>query len=194
MSALYIGACWDTRFLKILDCKQFIHIDPSPNSNGTGYGDKIFIDTLVNKLKKVNYYLTKNSYEKLKDLGENKTFLEFENNEENTVKSLKYYVNTWFPQDIDKIPNLKQEIYNIDTLIIEGFNPSSEIIHLIKNPINLVLGEHTYYGEDTYEGTFINYLYKNKDSKNIKSMYLYRKKYEELKFNDIKEVHLVTKL
>ena len=45
------------------------------------------------KLKKVNYYLTKNSYEKLKDLGENKTFLEFENNEENSPKHNYLYKN-----------------------------------------------------------------------------------------------------
>lgn len=193
MTALYIGASWDIRFLKILDNKNFIHIDPSPNSKGTGYGDKIFIDKLVNKLKKVNYYLTSESYNKLKDLGENKLALEFKNEEdEKNIKTLKYYVNTWFPEDIDKIKNLKKNIEEIDTLIISGFNPSEKIISLIKNPINLVLDDNTYYGNQTdgcedKENSLINYLHKNKNSTCIKSIILYHKVYEPFKCNNIQD-------
>ena len=190
MTALYIGASWDVRFLKILDnSNNFIHIDPSPNSNGTGYGDKIFIDTLLNKLNKVNYIITEESYNKLKDINENPTCLEFKN--EN--KTLKYYINTWFPQDIDKIQNLRKDIENIDTLIVAGFNPSDEIINLIKKPIDLVFDTNTYYGSQVKENSLIEYLNSNIYSKHIKSMTLYKKIYRRFTFNNIKEVYQETK-
>ena len=168
MTTLYIGSSWDTKFLSLANCDNFIHVDPSPNSNGTGYGDKIFIKELVSRMSESNYNLTKESHEKLYTLGESKLYIEFQHEKNN--KLLKFYVNTWFPEDIDNIPSLRDEISNIDNLIIEGFNPSAQLLYIINNPINIIIGGYTYYGPESDSGTLLNCIYYNPKHPKIKSI------------------------
>lgn len=191
--ALYIGAAYDVRFLRILDCKKFIHIDPSPNSEGLGY-DNNFMEILIRKLNGVGYFLTDSGFDSLDKLKKNeklKLSIEFENQD----KILKYYINTFFPQDITD--SLKKDISEIDTLIVCGFNPSEEILNLINKRITLVLSDTTVYLPNDQEELeqfgpgIIDYLYNNKTEfkKHIKDIILYRKTYVKYKFDNIKEVH-----
>jgi hypothetical protein len=195
---LYIGASYDTEFLFILNSEKFIFIDPSPNSEGMGYNDTKFLEILLVNLDNAGYALkNREIYEKLEKDNKLKVFLEFENNlQEDKVKTLRYYVNTFFPEDIDKINGLKSDISDIDMLIMKGFIPSYKILNYQSNPITLILSDTTCYIEsDKYEleqfgPSIVDYMYKHQDNLLgifIKEIKMYRRTYKEYSFNNISE-------
>jgi hypothetical protein len=195
---LYIGASYDTEFLFILNSENFVFIDPSPNSQGMGYNDTKFLEILLNKLDNAGYILkNREIHEKLEKDNKLKVCLEFENNlEEDKVKTLRYYVNTFFPEDIDKINGLKSDISDIDMLIIKGFIPSYRILNYQSNPITLILSDTTSYTEsdndelELFGPSLVDYMYKHPDTLGIfiKEIKMYRKTYNEYSFNNISEV------
>ena len=75
--SLYIGAGLDMRFLRILNCSSNVYIDANPNEFGY---DTHFVNTLLQKLMQISYYLTDESYAELKESDQFKKLrLTFEN-------------------------------------------------------------------------------------------------------------------
>ena len=70
---------------------------------------------------------------------------------ENNLQKLKYYINTPFPEKLEK--ELYAELLDSQNLILRGFDPHKEILSLMPNLKNIYGCSHTVYHctEDEYE-------------------------------------------
>ena len=119
--AIYVGAGND--ILPLLcypDIKEWIYIDSQPNNEfGPEYVEEFsrpyFINDVINKFFMFEFEINK--------LDDNKEFIEFINFK--TDQMIKYYFNTYLPNNIEKV---KEEIQGWDTLIVAGHHPDSCIM------------------------------------------------------------------
>lgn len=198
-SAVYIGAGWDTRPLRILkQIRHFIMVDACPKTQWAGVDayDHNFVETVITKCLRAGFSIHLDDYEKLmkhappKQIrGDNAPPLDpfmirFEC--EKTRRKISYYFNTLFPEDIDG--ELCRELYSASTLIIAGYHPHKCIANMIGAPFDLVLLEGTVFArDDSEEETLITDFYKNGMGEKIARCLYYHKKYVGETCNSIED-------
>lgn len=188
-SAVYIGAGWDTRPLRILKhIQHFIMIDACPKTQWAGVDmyEHNFTETLITYFMRAGFSIHLDDYEKLMKHAPSKQIrgdcappldpfmIRFEC--EKTHQRISYYFNTLFPEDIDDV--LCRDLYSASTLIIAGYHPHKCITNMIVAPFELVLLEGTVFTrDDSEEETIITEFHKNGMGEKISRCLYYHKEY-----------------
>lgn len=120
--AIYVGA--GTDILPLLcypDIKEWIYIDSLPNNEyGPEYVEDFsrpyFINDIINNFNMFGF--------KIDNLKKDNELIEFTNSK--TKQHIKFYLNTYLPDNINKV---KYAIQDWDTLIVSGHHPDSCIMN-----------------------------------------------------------------
>ena len=141
---VYIGSGLDFIPVIIMNkIKDFVYIDSRPKSEyGMFYFEEgrfnqnWFLDD-VSKIMKNNNFILKEKTEK---------YIEYTDND----KTIKYYINTPFPEMVTK--EILEDIKNVENLYISGFDPNKIILKMLPNLKNIYCSNNTCY--DTYTRDF----------------------------------------
>tara|TARA_B100000902_G_scaffold390320_1_gene439056 strand:- start:1234 stop:1833 length:600 start_codon:yes stop_codon:yes gene_type:complete len=182
--ALYIGAGIDTRPFQLCDwATKFYCVDSQPYSEfGTllsgniykdgydGYARPNFIKELEEEYIKKDFVLT----------GCNINEQRFYTNKKNQI--VCYYVNTAIPDHHFRLRDVCKEI---DTLIVAGHEPDSIFLNYVKNRLDFIGFEGTYYGNqeiDNHNG-IIARLHRNEVNHYFKSYIYFHNNGKKLTFS-----------
>ena len=154
MTAVYIGAGLDFKYIDYININTIICIDGQPFSefgkdtfykkilccfktNINLFSRPTFIPNLIYIAKKYGYIYIKN---------DNDRYI-FKKND----KTVIYYVNTSIPEDLNKVYN---DIKDFDNLIVMGHDPNSDILKATSKKINFWGNKLTSYKKDLYYDKF----------------------------------------